>query len=423
MTQLNITMPQPGETITEGLIVRWLIQPGTAVKEGDPLVELETEKALFEYESPFEGKLVSILHPENSRVPVGRPIAVIEVSAEKEKHYTLLGLAQKAAVVPPPHQPSSSQSTSESMTTSRSSSFSSSSPASPDFIRISPYVRRLAREKGVQAHELEKLASQNPDGRVTLAAIASASSSPVVAATGPVSKTPSPSSAYHAEPCSPIRMRIAENMVLSKSKIPHAHTGLAVDVSRVIKYRDSIKNDFKSRSGDNLSFLSLVYPAIIGAIRKHPVVNASYVDSTSPHEIRIFEKINLGVAVGTEHGLFIPVIHDIASLSRDAFNKVLNDLIRRAHARKLTVDELTGATLIFNNFGFYGTSIGVQVISYPLAATLGMGVIEKRVVPVGEAITIHDMADFVIAFDHRVMDGRDAGLFLSEIKSGIEEVF
>lgn len=418
MTLLSITMPQPGETITEGLIVAWKKSAGDFVKEGEILAELETEKALFDYASPFEGKLTEILFPDNSRVKVGLPIATIEVAAEKEKHYALLGLAQPAS----PNKNKSPENHRQQACPSREPEKMAGpvAQAVKNFsAKTSPYVRKLAREKGLTLAAIDRLAAESPDGRVTLAMLNN---------TIPIQDTKTPAKPatatnYSAQPCSPIRMRIAENMVLAKTRIPHAHTGLAVDVSRVIKYRDSIKDDFKQRAGQNLSFLSLIYPALVEAIKKFPVVNASYHDATMPHEIRLFNKINLGIAVGSEHGLFIPVMHDIENFKRDAFNQKLNDLIKRSHENKLSVDELTGATLIFNNFGFFGTSIGVQVISYPLAATLGMGVIEKRVVPTSDGITVHEMADFVLAFDHRVMDGRDAGLFLSSLKEGIENLF
>ena len=170
------------------------------------------------------------------------------------------------------------------------------------------------------------------------------------------------------------------------------------------------------------NFLTLIYPALVKIIKEYPVVNASFHEAGDRSEIRLFNKINLGIAVGTEHGLVIPVIHDIANLTSQEFSDTLNDKIKRAQNKKLMPDDLMGATLIFNNFGFFGTQLGVQVIQYPMAATLGMSTIEKRVVPVGDEIGVRTMTDIVLAFDHRVMDGRETGLFLSALKKEIESL-
>jgi len=232
--------------------------------------------------------------------------------------------------------------------------------------------------------------------------------------------TVGPEGEFTAETCSAIRMRIADNMVKSKSKIPHAHNGIAVDVTHIIEYRDKHKDEFKKQNGVSLTFLSLIQPALINAIQKFPMVNASYDDSHTPHQIKLFKHINLGVAVGTEQGLVIPVIKDIGNLSFNDFNAQLNDKIERAQNQKLKPDDLMGGTIIFNNFGFFGTQIGVQVIGYPMAATLGMSVIEKRVVPVDDKIVIRTMCDFILSFDHRVMDGRETGLFLALLKKEVE---
>jgi pyruvate/2-oxoglutarate dehydrogenase complex dihydrolipoamide acyltransferase (E2) component len=396
MTKLLLTMPQPGETITEGLIVSWLAKPGDALSAGSPVAELETEKAVFVYESPYEGTLLELKYDGGARVKVGLPIAVMEVAAEKAEHYMMLGLGRLADGETAP--------------------VTAADPKAPKG-SAAPYVRKLARARGLNEADLTRLASGHPEGRVTLAALEASTPS-----TGHPIPPHAHAPPYTAVPCSPIRQRIAEKMVLSKSKIPHAHTGLAIDVSRVMKQRAERNAEFSQRTGTHLSLITLIKPALERVLRQHPVVNASYVEKAGGAEIHLFKEINLGIAVGTEHGLLIPVIHRIDSLSQEEFNAQLASIIRRAMDKRLSVDELTGATIVFNNFGFYGTSIGVQIISHPLTATLGMGVIEKRVVPVGNDIAVHEMADFVLAFDHRAMDGRDVGLFLSDLKKEIESL-
>jgi 2-oxoisovalerate dehydrogenase E2 component (dihydrolipoyl transacylase) len=436
MTKLYITMPQPGETITEGTLVSWLVKVGDTVEEGTPLAELETEKAIFDYESPFQGVMTQILKEGGSRVKVASPLAVIDVDADKAKTYIMMGIAKEVdgAVlawvdtgvdpyvndkIKPQQKPISQPLSNPSFP---SSHFSGE-------IKMSPHVRKLATENRVPLADLKTLAAQNAEGRVTIGAIENFVTGRVGADPRVGPKAPSVQSIplqgdFTAIACSAIRLRIAENMVLSKSKIPHAHNGIAVDVTNVEAYRQKTKDEYKTQNGTNLNFLTLIQPALVAAMKKYPLINSSYHDANPERpEIHVFNKINLGVAVGTEYGLVIPVIPDVAALDTKKFNAVLNDKIARAQSKKLKPDDLMGATLIFNNFGFFGTQMGVQVIQYPLAATLGMSVIEKRVVPIDDKVSIRTCCDFVLAFDHRVMDGRETGLFLSELKKQIESLY
>lgn len=432
MTQLYLTMPQPGETITEGTIVEWRVKEGDTVAVGDVLVQLETEKALFDHESPFEGKILKVLYPNQERVPVGKPIAVIDVPKEKADHYLMLGLAHEVT-----------QATSSAATTagpapvaqSQLSAAAAFTPATHDemsavtHVKMAPYVRRLAFEAGLGMDILQKLAAASPEGRVTKETIenylrgkkipaGTVSGRAVVAEKssvtggGPVD--------YSVQPYSPIRLRIAENMALSKSKIPHAHTGLSVDVTNIVEFRDKNKTAFAKKHGMNLNFLSLIFPALLNAIKKYPVVNASFVDKGAQSEVRLFKHVNLGVAVGSDAGLIIPVVKNAEAMDFQKFNAALNDKINRGKSNQLKPDDFTGTTVIFNNFGYFGLNMGVQIIQYPLSATLGMGAIERKVVPVGDKIGIRQIANFFLAFDHRIIDGLEAGRFLTELKNGIE---
>lgn len=440
MTQLYLTMPQPGETITEGTIVSWLVKPGDQISEAQPLAELETEKAVFEYESPFEGKLVRILHDAGKRVPVAEPIAVVDCDAAKAEMYKMMGIAKDAGTqteVSIQQQKTVETTHKKEAPVVKSQQVVSKNEPTPTVsvaLKLSPYVRKQALQNQLSDSQLQVLA--DAEGRVTKTAldeflsggVVSNLKSHVAASNVKTFTAPKPqeiaSDAYRVEPCSAIRMRIADNMVQSKLKIPHAHNGIAVDVTRVVDFRETQKNVFKKSHGVNLNFLSLIYPVLVAALQKFPMINASYDDSTNPHQIKYFNHINLGVAVGSEHGLVIPVVKNIESLSFREFNQKLSELLDKAQTRKLKPDDLMGATLIFNNFGFFGTNLGVQVIQYPMAATLGMGTIEKRVVPVndGTAIGIRTMSDLVLSFDHRVMDGRETGQFLKFLKEGIENL-
>lgn len=439
MTKLYITMPQPGETITEGMIVAWVAKVGDELTEGSPIAELETEKAVFEYESPFEGKLLQLLYPAETRVKVSEPIAIMEVPAAKAEHYLMLGIGR---LVEGDDAPAVSFDAPERVKPASQNPVapSSSAPVTAtelkllEDVKMSPYVRRVALEGGIGKEALLDLAKGHPESRVTKEAIlalidpSQSLDRPTTiherrrgGQTKPIVPH-DPNTEYSLLPFSPVRMRIAENMALSKQKIPHAHTGLTVDVTKAVEFRDANKEEFKKKFGTNLNYLSLFYSAIAKAVKKFPSVNASFVENGDKPEIRIFNRVNLGIAVGSDYGLIIPVMKGIEDMKFMQFNADLNDKIVRGMKKKLKPEDYMGPTLIFNNFGFFGTTIGVQIIQYPLAATLGMGVIEKRVIPHQGGIAVRDVADFFLAFDHRILDGREAGLFLSELKKEIENL-
>jgi 2-oxoglutarate dehydrogenase E2 component (dihydrolipoamide succinyltransferase) len=402
MTKILLTMPQPGETITEGHIVRWIAHVGDVLTEGAPLVELETEKAVFEYESPFLGTLECIMEEAGQTVKVGEPIAIFETTAEAAARYLSLGVALAYADADKASQ-------TQILPQPKNDAPEARQKNSVGQIQLSPFVRKRAAEAHVEPAKLTQLAAQNAETRVTKAALENHLASQGAAKL---------SVDIEVRPVSPIRRRIAENMMLSKTTIPHAHTGLAVDVSGLTQWR----REKKAALGTELSYMALIQPALMKAILAYPVVNASLV--AEKNEIHCFKNVHLGVAVGSEQGLVIPVIRQAQNLTYTEFNERLQDIIKRALIQKLKPDEVGGASFIFNNYGYYGTTFGVQIIQPPLSAILGMGAIQRRVVPVGEpgedVMGIREIADFSLAFDHRVMDGREAGLFLSELRRGIE---
>lgn len=391
--QLYLTMPQPGETITQGTVVRWLVSEGQIIKEKEPIAELETEKAVFEYESPFEGKITKLLVGSNTTINVGEPIGLIEVSDEKAKAYSLLGLGQTS--VKAEKQASEEKKVKE-------SSFKK--------IPLSPLLRRLIAEQGIGETELEKINPTGPGGRLTkedILAYLHSRGTPRALSDDIV-------------PCSPIRLRIAEHMVLSKQTIPHAHTGLTVDLSRLSLWRSQNGEQFKKEKGVHLGIAPLVFPALKKAIVGHSLVNASFKEEGHSKSIVIHKTIHLGVAVDTERGLYVVVVRNAQDMSFLDFTRALNSAVERARQNRLRPEELTGASFTFNNYGFYGTRFGVQIILPPQSTTLGMGKIEKRPWVVEDQIQIRELADLTMAFDHRVMDGRDAGLFLGDLKTSLE---
>ena len=384
--KIILTMPQPGETITEGHVVRWLVLPGASVREGQPIVELETEKAVFEYESPYEGNLSEIVAADGSTVAVGNPIAVFDVAEEKAKTYLMLGLGKSAE-----------EKEIRKEVTKK--------------VLFSPVVRKLIREHNLKNEEVEQISKK---GRIT--------KEEILAYLDKKSKKKGSSSpGEEVIPLSPVRLRIAENMALSKKTIPHAHTGQTIDLTSLVRYREEQKKSFQEKEGISLGILPLIFPSLKKAVAKHPLVNASFVEQSNGEKaICVHHYVNLGMAVDTPRGLYVVVIRDAHKMGFGGFARSLADAVDRAKKNRLKPDDLTGMTFTFNNYGFYGTRFGVQIILPPQSTTLGMGKIEKRPWVVGDKIEIRELSDFTMAFDHRVMDGGEAGLFLSSLKKSLE---
>jgi 2-oxoisovalerate dehydrogenase E2 component (dihydrolipoyl transacylase) len=441
MTKLFLTMPQPGETITEGTIVAWKIKPGQDVKEGDVLAEMETEKAVYEHESPFEGKVLEVLKADQSRVPVGEPIATIEVNEEKAAQYRMLGIAKDAdAASSVPVESTPVKTAPQPAPVKQAPAFQKTdlksvhSSLSLSDIKLSPYVRKLAKEYSVSQEVLSKLAEGSNDGRVSKSVMEAHVMALQSGASGFSAQKAKPRAdkalsgaegSYSVKPYSPIRQRIAENMALSKANIPHAHTGLSIDVTHLVKFREEHGKSYADKYGSKPNYLTLMQPALVETVKEFPEVNASYIEGYDggQDEIRLFDEINLGVAVGSEKGLVIPVVKSTQDLDVKGFHDGLSERIERALKGKLKPDDLMGTTMIFNNFGFFGLNSGVQIIQYPLATTLGMGAIERCVVPISETETgIRHMSNFFLAFDHRILDGLEAGRFLSTLKKRVEAI-
>ena len=381
-TKILLTMPQPGETITQGTVVSWLVPEGATVSEGDRIVELETEKAVFEYESPYEGKLIEILARNGSVVPVGNPIAVFEVPDEKASLYFMLGIGKKVEVRSQESEVRSHEDT-----------------VLPG--KLSPLIRNLMREYGIDFSELGQVHGTGPGGRITKENILTY----LAAKKGEAEAAPAD---VDLIPLSPLRMRIAENMTRSHQTVPQAHTGLSIDLTRILERRGEA------------SILSLIFPSLKEAILKVPVVNASFRDLKGIKSIALHKKIHLGVAIDVGKGLYLVVVRNTDEKSAKTFERELKALVERAKEDKLAPADLTGMTFTFNNYGYYGSTMAVQIILPPQSTTLGMGKIEARPWVVDGKIEIRQVADFTLAFDHRVLDGREAGQFLATLKRLLE---
>lgn len=380
---LALAMPQFGESITEGHIVRWLKKEGETVAESEPLVEMETEKSVFSYESPFRGTLVKIIQDNEANVSVGAVIAHFEVSKDDGKKYLSLGIGGIGKLIGEKAQPEKKE-------------------------NLSPMIRSLAKEHHVPIHEVEKLKGTGPEGHLTkedfLKFLKKMESAKGEAQT--------PKTGVRMIAVSPIRSRIADNMVLSKQKIPHAGCGLDVDLSTVENWRA----DKREAPG----LLSFILVSVVEALKKNPHMNSSWKESEGKRWIEQYEAIHLGVATATDQGLVVPVIKEIQTLSFKKISQEVQRLIEAARKGGLSPSELTGATFTVNNTGALGTLRSHQIIPYPQAAIVAINRVVKRPWVVGDQIEIRPILSLDISFDHRLLDGAGAIKFLSDIAAELE---
>ncbi len=416
----QIKMPQLGESVTEGTVDKWLKREGDMVKRDEPLVEVVTDKVNAEIPSPFEGKLVKISVTEGETVRVGAVIAQIEVAGAATAP---AGQPKEAAVaqteVPP-----------EPARVPAPAAAGIASPAQDgggERARLSPAVRKLAAEHGIDAASLR---GSGMGGRVTrddvLAAVeggqgavsAPASEAPAAA------RTPAPATPVRVDGAreelvklSVIRRSIAEHMVRSLATSPHAWTLQEVDVTGLVRYRESEKEAFRARHGVALTYLPFVVQTLCEAIKQYPWLNSTWTDEG----VVLKHYINLGIAVSIPDGLIVPVLKDADQRGFTDIVRDLNDLASRARNKQLKPEDVQGGTFTLNNTGATGSVASMPIINQPQAAILTTETIVKRAVVMGDAIAVRHMMNMCLSFDHRIVDGMMAGQFLGTIKKRLEE--
>ncbi|MBI4197218.1 MAG: 2-oxo acid dehydrogenase subunit E2 [Deltaproteobacteria bacterium] len=403
--KLALTMPQFGESITEALIVRWLKKEGESVREMEPLMELETEKSVFSYESPFNGKLVKILESENKQVKVGVDIAHFEVPDEAARKYLSLGIGKVLG------QQGSSTPTAMTNTPRDSGRIAGSINSGGSSISVSPAIRALAKEKGVSLEEVSSLLGTGPGGRLTKEDFIKY----LEQRGGPTSKQVAAVSTVTSAKIinvTPIRARIAEKMILSKREIPHAGTGLDVDVTSI--------DEWRKKSANKLVHLPFILLSVIKALRKYPVINSSLKGEPGKWSIEEYEHVHLGIATSTPQGLMVPVLRNAQSLSFQQIVDRGTQLIEKARTGRLDVSELTGGTFTVNNTGALGAVRSSQIIPHPQSAILAANRVTPRPWVVNNEIKIRSILSLDLSFDHRLIDGDAACGFLTEVKKELE---
>ncbi|AKU17181.1 2-oxoglutarate dehydrogenase, E2 component, dihydrolipoamide succinyltransferase [Luteipulveratus mongoliensis] len=474
----KITMPALGESVTEGTITRWLKAEGDDVAVDEPLLEVSTDKVDTEVPSPVAGKLTKILVQEDETVPVGADLAIVggeggaaapaeqaapekpaepaagaapeptpepakpaepEPAAEPAKPAAEAAPAPAAAPAPQaaPAAPPSPEPTPQPAATPASAG--SSAPAAEGDSNdgrdpasyVTPLVRKLAAEKGI---ELASVTGTGVGGRIRKQdVLAAAEAAAPAAAEAPAAAAPAASApAKSGTPVSPkrgttekmsrMRKLIATRMVESLQVSAQLTTVLEVDVTKVARLRAKSKVDFEQREGVKLSFLPFFALAAVEALKAYPQVNAS-VDGDS---IVYHASENLGIAVDTEKGLFVPVVQNAGELNIAGLARKIADLAERTRSNKVKPDELGGGTFTLTNTGSRGALFDTPIINQPQVGILGTGSVVKRPIVVtdadgGETIAIRSMVYLALSYDHRIVDGADAARFLTAIKERLEE--
>ncbi len=414
----QIKMPQLGESVTEGTVDKWLKKEGDFVKRDEPLVEVVTDKVNAEIPSPFEGKLVKIAVTEGETVRVGAMLAQIEVAGTATAEAAPAPHKQAVAAHPPvaaasapPAAPAQGAPSPAAAPTSQGAN---------DHARLSPAVRKLALEHGIDATILH---GTGMGGRVTrddiLAAAQGGAQAAAPAPAAPASGRPARADGAREElmKLSVMRRAIAEHMVRSLATSPHAWTLQEVDVSNLVRYREAEKEGFRARHGVSLTYIPFVVQVVCDAIKQFPWLNSTWSDDG----VILKHYINLGIAVSIPDGLIVPVLKDADQRGFTDLVRSLNDLIDRARSKQLKPDDVQGGTFTLNNTGATGSVASQPIINQPQAAILTTETIVKRAVVIGDGIAVRHMMNVCLSFDHRIVDGMMAGQFLAVIKKRLED--
>lgn len=384
---IDIKVPSVGESITEGSIARWLKKDGDIVRQDDPLFELETEKATTEVPAPAAGVL-HIQAKEGDHVAIGSVVGRIDTSAAP------------AAKPAPPKAPAPEK---------------AAPAATTEGPALSPAARRLATDEGVDLHQVEATGRHG----VVLKEDVQRHLDEAKPAPPPVTAAPLVGAGAREKRVrmSAIRARIAARLLESQRSTASLTTFNEADLSALMELRARFKDRFKEKHGVGLGFMSFFVKASVEALKAHPVVNASL----DGDEVVYHETFNIGVAVSTEKGLMVPVLRDADHLSFAAIEKQIAALAVRARDGKVGVADLQGGTFTITNGGVFGSMLSTPILNPPQCAILGMHAIQQRPVARDNQVVIRPMMYLALTYDHRLIDGREAVLFLVRIKECLED--
>ena len=443
----EITLPQLGETVTEGTITRWFKKVGESVAADEPLFEVSTDKVDTEVPSPIAGVLTEIRVQEGDTVPVGTVIAVVGDSAGASAPAPAASApaAEPVAPAPAPAAPAPAPAPTPAPAPAPPAPVAAPpapvSPVAPPVagaepIVLSPVVRKLIAENGL---DVSRITGTGPGGRITrddvIAVIESGAGrapAATAAAPAPAPTTPAPSAVPvpravagardEVVALSKIRQATGAHMLMSKGASPHAFSVVEVDFANVEATRSKNKADFTAAEGFSLTYLPFIARAVVDALREFPHLNASL----GANELIVHKYIDLGIAVDLDYqGLIVPVVRDAEEKRLRGIARDINDLATRARSRRLTPDEISGGTFTITNNGSAGSVLTMPIINQPQVAILSTDAIVKKPVVVevpggGDSIAIHPVGNLAMAWDHRAFDGAYAAGFLVKVKTILE---
>ena len=417
----ELKMPQMGYDMEEGTVVRWLKEEGSAVNRNEAIAEIETDKAIVEFESDSEGVLLKIIAPEGTVVPVGQTIAVIGDEGEETDNISILdlrppeeGKSDPTKNATPPTEPQES--------TPALSVTKEDSEVSTGRILSTPIARRMAEERNI---DLSYISGSGPGGRITKNDVenykpdnsdvgkpAEPSISATPASTNIVVSNADPhSETNEKQPISKMRQQIARVTVKSKTEKPHFYVSADINMTNAMSIRKQINEQLKD-DGVRLTVNDLIVKACIQALTKYPKFNAYYEEDG----IQYNDKINIAIAIAEEEGLIVPAILDCGEKSLRQVSQMIKDLAERSSNGTLSPQEYSGGTFAISNLGMFDVSSFVAIIHPPQSAVLAVGTVsEKPIVTDGE-ITVGQVMTATISADHRIVDGAEGAQFLIEVK-------
>ena len=399
----EIKVPPLGESVTEGTVARWLKKVGDSVKIDETLIEFETDKVTVDVPSPANGVLSEIAAPEGTNVAVGGLLGVIAEGAAGAK--AAPAAAAPAAKVEAPKPAAAPAPV-------------AAAPAAADLDRSGPAARKLVEENKLDAASIP---ATGKDGRLTkgdvLAAIETGSAAaPAAAAAAPAAPRADNPREQRVK-MTRLRQRIAQRLKEAQNTAAMLTTFNEVDMTAILAIREAYKDGFEKKHGVKLGFMSFFVKACIAALKELPAVNAEI----SGDELIYKNYYDIGVAVGTENGLVVPVVRDADLMSFSDIEKQIGAYGKKARDGKLSMAELTGGTFTISNGGVYGSLMSTPILNTPQSGILGMHKTQKRPVAIGDKIEIRPMMYLALSYDHRVIDGREAVTFLVRVKDALED--
>ncbi|MGD9388012.1 MAG: 2-oxoglutarate dehydrogenase complex dihydrolipoyllysine-residue succinyltransferase [Gammaproteobacteria bacterium] len=411
---IEVKVPQLPESVADATLVAWHKSPGDAVSRDENLADLETDKVVLEVPAPADGVLKEIRISDGTTVTAGEILAVLEEGGAEPAAAPAQEAAEPAAETPAPEAASQAPS----RTASEAAPPESAAEPGKAAGRLSPSVRRLVEEHGLDPAEIP---GSGRDGRISkgdvMSFLAQQGEGAKPAPAAPAAAVSRGAREERRVPMTRMRARIAERLVDAQATAAMLTSFNEVDLGAVMEIRKRYRDSFERKHGVRLGFMSFFVKAAIEALRKFPVVNASVEDS----DIVYHDYYDIGVAVSTDRGLLVPVLRDADLMSFADIERSIGDFAGRAREGKIGVEELTGGTFTITNGGVFGSLMSTPIINPPQSAILGMHKIQERPMVVDGEIRIRPMMYIALTYDHRIIDGREAVQTLVSIKESLED--